>query len=127
MLDVERKAREILVQTKALQTYNIAELRVLLTYYQVKGLSGMKKDAMATKWREILDSQKDALKCSKWSATDEINLAKLTSQPINLVDTALGRLDRTIKRQIKNVATKMSWGERQVLRKKLEEMEELQE
>jgi hypothetical protein len=26
MLDVERKAREILVQTKALQTYNTAEL-----------------------------------------------------------------------------------------------------
>ena len=43
MLDVERKAREILVQTKALQTYNIAELQVLLTYYQVKGLSGMEK------------------------------------------------------------------------------------
>ncbi len=36
MLDVERKAKEILVQTKSLQTYNIAELRVLLTYYQVK-------------------------------------------------------------------------------------------
>ena len=49
MLDVERKAKEILVQTKSLQTYNIAELRVLLTYYQVKGLRGMKKDAMAEK------------------------------------------------------------------------------
>ena len=49
MLDVERKAREVLVQTKSFQTYNIAELRILLTYYQVKGLSGMKKDAMAAK------------------------------------------------------------------------------
>ena len=41
MLDVERKAKEILLQTKSLQTYNIAELRVLLTYYQVKGPRGM--------------------------------------------------------------------------------------
>ena len=46
MLGVEGKAKEILVQTKSLQTYNIAELSMLLTYYQVKGLSGMKKDAM---------------------------------------------------------------------------------
>ena len=43
MLDIERKAKQILVETKSLQTYNIAELRVLVTYYQVKGLSGIKK------------------------------------------------------------------------------------
>ena len=29
MLDVERKAKGILLQTKSLQTYNIAEFRVL--------------------------------------------------------------------------------------------------
>jgi hypothetical protein len=129
MLGVERKAREILVQTKALQTYNIAELQVLLTYYQVMGLSGMKKDAMAAKRREIFDSQKDAPKCSnsKWSATDEINLANLTSQPITLADTSLGRHEQTIKRQVKNVVTKMSREERQELRKKLEEMDEMEE
>ena len=73
MLEVERKAKEILLQTKSLQTYNIAELRVLLTYYQVKGLSGLKKDAMAEKWKEILQSQKDAPIFMKWSADDEKN------------------------------------------------------
>ena len=73
MLDVERKAREILVQTKSFQTYNIAELRVLLTYYQVKGLSGMKKDAMAEKWKEILQILKDAPIFMKWSADDKKN------------------------------------------------------
>ena len=73
MMDVERKAQEILVQTKSLQTYNTAELRVLLTYYQVKGLSGMKKDAMAEKWKEILQSQKDAPIFMKWSADNEKN------------------------------------------------------
>ena len=75
MLDVERKAKEILLQTKSLQTYNIAELRVLLTYYHlIKGLSGMKKDAMAEKWKEILQSQKDAPIFMKWSADDEKNV-----------------------------------------------------
>ena len=73
MLDVERKAQEILVQTKSLQTYNIAELRVLLTYYQAKGLSRMKKNAMAEKLKEILQSHKDAPIFMKWSADDEKN------------------------------------------------------
>jgi len=122
MPDVERKAREILVQTKALQTYNTAELRVLLTYYQVKGLSGMKKDAIAAKWREILDSQKDA----NAGATDERNLAKLISMPITLADTALGRHEQTIKRQVKYVVTKMLREERKESRKKLEEMNEME-
>jgi hypothetical protein len=56
MLDVERKARESWVQTKSLQTYNTVELQVMLTYYQVKGLSGTKKDAMTAKWKKVLDS-----------------------------------------------------------------------
>ena len=58
----------------------------------------MKKDTMAAKWREILDSQKDAPICNKWSATDERNLVKLTSMPITLADTALGMHKQTIKR-----------------------------
>ncbi len=73
MLDFERKAQEILVQTKSLRTYNTAELRVLLTYYPVKGLSSMKKDAMAKKWNEILKYWKDAPIFMKWSADDEKN------------------------------------------------------
>ena len=126
-MDVERKAQEILVQTKSLQTYNTAELRVLLTYYQVKGLSGMKKDAMAEKWKEILQSQEDAPIFMKWSADDETNLSKLTSKPIILADTALGRHQQTIKRQVINVVTKMLRRERKDLRKKLEKMDEDEE
>ena len=77
MLVVERKAKEILLQTKALQTYNIAELRVLLTYYQVNGLSRMKKDATTEKWKEILQSQKDAPIFIKWCADDEKNFRNI--------------------------------------------------
>ena len=41
----------------------------------------MKKDAMAEKWKEILQSQKNAPIVMKWSADDEVNLSKLTSAP----------------------------------------------
>jgi len=46
---------------------------------------------MAAKWEEVLDSKKETPICSKWSATDDINLTKLTSQQITLADPALGR------------------------------------
>ena len=74
----------------------------------------MKKDAMAEKWKEILQSQKDAPIFGRWSADDEVNLSKLTSEPITLADTALGRHQQIIKRQVNNVVTKIAWEEREV-------------
>ena len=115
------------MQTKSLQTYNIAELRVLLTYYQVKGLSRMKKDAMVEKWKKILQSQKNAPIFGRWSANDEVILSKFTSDPIILADTTLGRHQQIIKRQVNNVVTKISREEREDLRQKLEKMDEKEE
>ena len=63
---------------------------MLLMYYLVKGLSGMKKDAMVSKWREILEIGQDALPFEGWSEDDERKLNTLTSQPITMADTALG-------------------------------------
>ena len=80
----------------------------MLKYHQVNGISRMKKDAMAAKWKEVLDSQKEAPICSKWSATDDMKLATLTSQSITLADTALGRHQQIIKKQVTNVITNMS-------------------
>ena len=75
--------------------------------------------SMAEKWEEVLDSQKEAPICSKWSAMYEMKLATLTSQPITLADTALGRHQQTVKKQVTNVITKKLWNEREELRKKL--------
>jgi hypothetical protein len=87
----------------------------------------MKKDAMAEKWKDILQSQKDAPICIKWSAKDELNLSQLTSRPMTLADTALGRHQQVIKRQVSNVVNKMLQEEREDLRKKLEKMDEMEE
>ena len=56
-----------------------------------------------------------------------MKLATLTSQSITLADTALGRHQQIIKRQENNVVNKMSQEKMYKLRKKLEEMDELQE
>ena len=94
---VERKARTVLVQTKSCETYNQAELSLLLMYYQVKGLSGMKKDAMVSKWRGILEIGQDAPPFEGCSEDDERKLNTLTSQPILMADTALGQHQEVLK------------------------------
>ena len=97
MSDVGAKANAILQQPKLYTTYTKAELSTLLSYHQVKGVSGMKKDAMVAKWKEILDSKKAAPTCEGWSDEDERRLMHLTSQPIKMGDTALGRHQEVIK------------------------------
>ena len=100
------------------------ELSALLLYHQVKGVSGMKKDGMVAKRKEILDSKKAAPECKGWSDEDERILMHLTSQPIKMGDTAVGRQQEVIKQQVVNVITKMSKEERRELKHKLESMEE---
>jgi hypothetical protein len=51
-------------------------------------------------------------------------LTHLTSQPIIIGDTALGRHQEVIKRQVSNVIRKMSKTERSELKRKLEQMED---
>ena len=58
------------------------------------------------------------------SDEDERRLMHLTSQLIKMGDTALGRHQEMIKRQVGNVINKMSKEERRELKRKLESMEE---
>lgn len=94
MLDVERKSKEILLQAKAFQTYNTVESQVLWTHYQVKSLSMMNKDAMAAKWKGVLNSQKDAPSGIKWSAVDEINLLNSPHSPLLWLTQHTGGISR---------------------------------
>jgi hypothetical protein len=57
----------------------------------------MKKDVMVVKWKEILDSKKAAPACKGWSDEDERRLMHLTSQPIKMGVTALGRHQEVIE------------------------------
>ena len=101
-------------------TYTKAEFSSPWMYHQVKGISGMKKDGMVSKWKETLDSKKTAPACDCWSDEDERRLMHLTSQPIKMGDTALGRHQEVIKRQVSNVITKILKEERSELKHKLE-------
>jgi hypothetical protein len=76
----------------------------------------MKNDAMAENWKEILQSEKDEPIFIKLSADNEVNLPKLTSESVTLVDTAVGRHQQIMKRQVNNVVPKISREEREDLK-----------
>ena len=63
MGDVVAKANAILHnKTCTRLTLKLISLPFCM-YYQVKSTSGMKRGAMVSKWKEILDSKKTALAC----------------------------------------------------------------
>eukprot|EP00804_Cyclotella_cryptica_P026199 CCRYP_009772-RA/>CCRYP_009772-RA protein AED:0.17 eAED:0.17 QI:0/0/0/1/0/0/3/0/383 len=84
MGDVAAKANAIIQQQKLYTTYTKGELSVLLVYRQVKGISGMKKDVMVSKWKQILESKKAAPACDCWSDENERRLMHPPCQPIKI-------------------------------------------
>jgi hypothetical protein len=57
-------------------------LKVLLQYYKIKG-TGLKKNELVEKWKEVLQSGADALAIVGWSVEEEEEeLNKLTNQKL---------------------------------------------
>ncbi len=78
------------------------------------------------KVEDILDSKKEASLCNTQSGMDEINLLKLTFQP-TLAGIVLRIHRQTIKKQVNNVTTKMSWEEREELTSQLGNNNQMEE
>ena len=75
---------------------------------------------------EVLDSKKQASICNTWSGTNEMSLKKLTFQP-TLAGTVLWMHRQTVKKQVNNVMTKMSWEEREEMKSQLGKMNQMEE
>jgi hypothetical protein len=118
--NIEQEARTILVQAKGVETYNIQELKVLLQYYKIK-VTGLKKNDLVSKWKEVLESGADAPAMEGWSVEEEEELNKLTNQVVTIGDTALARHQSLIERQMGNIIKNMSKERRNELKRKLEE------
>ena len=120
------RVKVILEQQKPVQLYTINELKTLLQHWQVKGLSGLKKDALLIKWKEILDSKREApAYFDGWTPEDEARLQLLSTRTrAEMGDTALARELTIAKSQMNSVVNKLSHHERQELMEKLHKMKE---
>ena len=121
--NIEQEARTILVQAKGVENYNIQELKVLLQYYKIK-LTGLKKNKLVGKWKNVLQSGADAPTMESWFVKEEEELNKLTNQEVTMGDTALARHQYLIERQMGNIIKNMSKEKRDELKRKLEESDD---
>ena len=112
--NIVQEARTILVQAKGVDNYNIQELKVLRQYYKIK-MTGLKKNELVEKWKEVLQSGANAPVMEGWSVEEE-ELNKLTNQKITMGDTALARHQSLIERQMENIIKNMSKEKREELK-----------
>ena len=63
--NIVQEARTILVQAKGVENYNIQELKVLLQNYKIK-VTGLKKNELVEKWKEVLQSGVNAPVMEGW-------------------------------------------------------------
>jgi|EP01082_Thalassiosira_pseudonana_P008128 hypothetical protein len=121
MRSVETGAKELLQKGG---TYKLHELKVILKYYQVQRYSSMKRSEALAKFEEIRGTPAPAY--GNWTDADERELLDLTTKPISIGDTALGR-HRTVKKMELHAAIHtMSKEEREELRNKLNVAEEME-
>ncbi len=100
--NIEEEAGTILVQAKGVKNYNIQELKVLLQYYKIK-VTGLKKNELVGKWKDVLQSGADAPTMEGWSVEEDEELNKLTNQEVTMGDTALARHQCLIERPDGNI------------------------
>ena len=88
--NIVQEAHTILVKAKGVKNYNFQELKVLLQYYKIK-VTGLKKNKLVERLKEVLQSGADAPVMEGWSVEEEEELNKLPNQKMTMGDTALAR------------------------------------
>lgn len=121
MKDNETTAKELLQRGGK---YKLPELKDILQYYQVKGHSSYNLSDAKTKLEKIIRGGKPAPVYVEWTDADEQKLLDLTTKPITLGDTALGRRQLVQKLELDATIRNMSMRERDELLEKIKNADE---
>ncbi len=123
MRSVEYKAKELLQRGGK---YKLVELKVILKYYQVKGFSSYRLSDAEAKLEEINGQGAPAPSFEDWTNEDEERLLLLSTKPIYIGDTALGRLECLKKMEVNAAIDSMSKEERDELHAKMNAADEME-
>ncbi len=87
--EVEEKGMAIVAQGKTINLLTVAELDVLLAWYQATKRKGAKKADKVEQWKQIVESGQQPPDYDRWKAEDEERIVHLTVQGdnINISDT----------------------------------------
>ena len=122
---MEEKGTAIVAQGKSIDSLTMAELDVLLAWYQATKSKGSKKADKAEQWKQILESKKRPPDYDRWTAEDEERIVGLAVQGnyINISNTRYGCEVALKKRELEAAADFMTWEERKAWREKLDALD----
>jgi hypothetical protein len=105
----EKAALTLLEKETRIDKLKKPELELLLSWHGIaKSHQPKGNDAKMEKWREIINSKKAAPRYHKWTDEDEGKLKHLEESKIDISETARGRADCTIKREMLATFNKMT-------------------
>ncbi len=119
---VETRAKELLQRGGE---YKLEEMKAILKYHQVKGCTSFNKPQAAAKLQEIISSGKPAPTNENWTDAEEQELLTLTTKPITMGDTSLGRLQMVKRMELHAAVNTMTKEERDEMRNKLDAADEM--
>ncbi len=122
---VEEKGTAIVAQGKSIDSLTMAELDVLLAWYQATKSKGAKNADKAEQWKQILESGKRPPDYDRWTTEDEERIVGLAVQGnyINISNTRYGCEVALKKRELEAAADFMTWEERKAWREKLDALD----
>ena len=86
----------------------LADLGVLLTWYQRANVTKMKKPERLAAWVAIVSSERAPPAYERWTEADEANLLEAQSDVVEMAHTALGHLEELKKKELVLAAMTMS-------------------
>ena len=113
-------ALSVLCQSKAVDSYNVAELNTLLKWFCIPIAKCPSKASKQDRWRQILVSGVAPPTYHPWTAKDEQHLQELQDKNVSITDTALGRHRAVKKRELFASVATMSHDDRKALQAELD-------
>ena len=86
----------------------LADLGVLLAWYQRANVTKMKKPERLAAWVAIVSSERAPPAYKRWTEADEANLLEAQSDVVEMAHTALGHLEELKKKELVLAAMTMS-------------------
>jgi hypothetical protein len=122
---LEEKGTTIVVQGKSIDLLTVAELDVLLAWYQATKSKGAKKADKADQWKQILESGKQPPDYDRWTAEYEERIVGLAVQGnnIDISDTLYGHEVVLKKRELEAAADCMTREERRAWQEMLDALD----
>jgi hypothetical protein len=118
------KAKLVLEMGKSVAQLRVADLDILLKWYEVENPTSGRAEQKRDRWQLILNSNAPPPQLNEWTEEDERKLDEAKSKKITMKDTALARLKALHSREIEATFQGLSADEQQIMLDRFQAMKD---